>query len=286
MLDITNYVSSLNTYGGSETKRTYYIDGKKYMVKFPDPVRKLKANISYVNNQYSEFIGCKIFELFGIDVQKVNLVKCNVDGKDKVAVMCEDFLTEDEMLIEFKTLSYSLSTEKIYTNDINDIFEMVSIITSMKDRKDFKSKFWDIFIVDTLIGNVDRHLGNWAIIASNDTSRLSPVYDCGSALHPLLSEEDVLNVIKNKEIKNISINLKTAYKLNDKTLNYIDVYELMPSELASSLKKMYPLIDLEKIKNIIFSIDVLSDTMKEFYYNTIKIRKTEILDKYYNKIID
>ena len=58
----------------------------------------------------------------------------------------------------------------------------------------------------------------------------------------------------------------------------------MPSELASSLKKMYPLIDLEKIKNIIFSIDTLSDTMKEFYYNTIKIRKTEILDKYYNKI--
>ena len=43
MLDITNYVSSLNTYGGSETKRTYYIDGKKYMVKFPDPVRKLKS---------------------------------------------------------------------------------------------------------------------------------------------------------------------------------------------------------------------------------------------------
>ena len=68
MLDITKYDSFISLYGGSEVKKTYYIDGKKYMVKFPDPIREIKNNISYVNNQYSEYIGCKIFEIFNIDV--------------------------------------------------------------------------------------------------------------------------------------------------------------------------------------------------------------------------
>ena len=38
MLDITNLSSELNSYGGTELKSCYYIDGKKYMVKFPFPV--------------------------------------------------------------------------------------------------------------------------------------------------------------------------------------------------------------------------------------------------------
>lgn len=284
MRDITNSLFTINTYGGSETKKTCYINGKKYMVKFPDPVRENNKDISYVNNQYSEYISCKIFEQFGIDVQKTELVKCHIDGKEKIAVMCEDFLNDDEMLIEFKTLSYSLSTEKIYTNELKDIFDMVKELDVMTDKNEFEDKFWDIFIVDTLIGNVDRHLGNWGIIAKFNTSKLSPVYDCGSALHPLLSEIEIKELLKNGELKNISINLKTAYKLNGKTLNYLDIYKNMPEKLKNSLKRMYSKINLDAIKNIIYSTPTLNDEMKEFYYKTIEIRKNEILDKYYKAI--
>ncbi len=42
MLDITKYNSSISLYGGSEVKKTYYINNKKYMVKFPDPIREKK----------------------------------------------------------------------------------------------------------------------------------------------------------------------------------------------------------------------------------------------------
>lgn len=60
MLDITKYNSSISLYGGSEVKKTYYINNKKYMVKFPDPIREKKNKLSYVNIQYSEYIGCNI----------------------------------------------------------------------------------------------------------------------------------------------------------------------------------------------------------------------------------
>lgn len=79
-------------------------------------------------------------------------------------------------------------------------------------------------------------------------------------------------------------NLKTAYKLNGKTLNYLDIYKNMPEKLKNSLKRMYSKINLDTIKNIIYSTPILNDEMKEFYYKTIEIRKNEILDKYYKAI--
>lgn len=285
MIDITKYASFISLYGGSEVKKTYYISGKKYMVKFPDPIRETRKNISYVNNQYSEYIGCKIFELFNIAVQNVSLVRCTIDDKEKIAVMCEDFLKDGEVLVEFKNLSYSLNLEKKYTNDLNDIFEMVNSVNNLEDKELFENNFWKIFIVDTLIGNVDRHLGNWALILKDNKYRLSPVYDCGSSLHPLLSEEEIIKILNTDELKNIAINLKTAYKLNGKTLNYIDIYNIMPNKLKEELINIYSLIDLNKIKDIIYSIDTLSDNMKEFYYKTILLRKENIIDKYYKIIV-
>ncbi len=43
------------------------------MLKFPDPSRAKKIQQSYINNQFSEYIGCHIFESVGIPVQKTLL---------------------------------------------------------------------------------------------------------------------------------------------------------------------------------------------------------------------
>lgn len=207
MLDITEYKSAISLYGGSEIKKTYYINENKYMVKFPDPVHEKNKKISYINNQYSEYLGCKIFELFAIDVQRVELVECHIDGKKKIAIACLDFLKKDEMLVEFKNLSYSLNSDKKYTSAIEDIFEMCELLDNFKDKAHFRQIFFKIFVVDTLLGNVDRHLGNWGLILKDGIYRLSPVYDCGSCLHPLLSLSEMENLLNDpKELKNISIN--------------------------------------------------------------------------------
>ena len=101
MIDITNYKQEINNYGGSELKATYIINGEKYMVKMPDPIRKKTLDLGYMNNQYSEYIGCHIFESVGIPVQKTMLVKLNKDGKEKIAVACKDFLNPGEELMMY-----------------------------------------------------------------------------------------------------------------------------------------------------------------------------------------
>ena len=65
MFDLTHATWRPNRYGGSEKKRTLLFDGKIYMVKFPEPPRSKKVFVSYTGNQFSEHIGCQIFQILG-----------------------------------------------------------------------------------------------------------------------------------------------------------------------------------------------------------------------------
>ena len=287
MIDITNYKQEINNYGGSELKATYIINGEKYMVKMPDPIRKKTLDLGYMNNQYSEYIGCHIFESVGIPVQKTMLVKLNKDGKEKIAVACKDFLNPGEELIEISNVSLSLSTEKKYKISIEDVYEIINkmSVNYKLDENKLISNFWDMFVVDALIGNTDRHFGNWGFIKKDDSLTMAPVYDCGSSLHLLLSEEIQSELMKNPvEFKSKSYNLASVYKMNGQKIIYHEIFKNPPVDLKETIKRIVPKIDIEKIKKIIASTEGLSKTQKEYYFKDILLRKEEILDKSYNEI--
>lgn len=287
MIDITNYKQEINNYGGSELKATYIINGEKYMVKMPDPIRKKTLDLGYMNNQYSEYIGCHIFESVGIPVQKTMLVKLNKDGKEKIAVACKDFLNSGEELIEISNVSLSLSTEKKYKISIEDVYEIINkmSVNYKLDENKLISNFWDMFVVDTLIGNTDRHFGNWGFIKKDDIISFAPVYDCGSSLHPLLSENEQIKLMSDSiAFKNSSYNIASVYTMNNKKIFYHEIFKNPPVDLKEAIKRIVPKIDMEKIKEIIGSTEGLSKTQKEYYFKDILLRKEEILDKSYNEI--
>lgn len=287
MIDITNYKQEINNYGGSELKATYIINGEKYMVKMPDPIRKKTLDLGYMNNQYSEYIGCHIFESVGIPVQKTMLVKLNKDVKEKIAVACKDFLNSGEELIEISKVSLSLSTEKKYKISIEDVYEIINkmSVNYKLDENKLISNFWDMFVVDALIGNTDRHFGNWGFIKKDDIISFAPVYDCGSSLHPLLSENEQIKLMSDSiAFKNSSYNIASVYTMNNKKIFYHEIFKNPPVDLKEAIKRIVPKIDMEKIKEIIASTEGLSKTQKEYYFKDILLRKEEILDKSYNEI--
>lgn len=287
MIDITNYKQEINNYGGSELKATYIINGEKYMVKMPDPIRKKTLDLGYMNNQYSEYIGCHIFESVGIPVQKTMLVKLNKDGKEKIAVACKDFLNSGEELIEISNVSLSLSTEKKYKISIEDVYEIINkmSVNYKLDENKLISNFWDMFVVDALIGNTDRHFGNWGFIKKDDIISFAPVYDCGSSLHPLLSENEQIKLMSDSiAFKNSSYNIASVYTMNNKKIFYHEIFKNPPVDLKEAIKRIVPKIDMEKIKEIIASTEGLSKTQKEYYFKDILLRREEILDKSYNEI--
>ena len=105
MIDITNATWRSNRFGGSERKRTLIYDGSTYMVKFPDPVRSTKkTSLSYINNQFSEHIGCSIFRHLGIPAQETFLATCidPMNKREKIVVACKLFCQNGEgNLVEF-----------------------------------------------------------------------------------------------------------------------------------------------------------------------------------------
>lgn len=62
------------------------------------------------------------------------------------------------MLYEFENLALSTNPDKKIETELRDIMEVIEA-SGMISTEEIKQKFWDMFIVDSLIGNPVRHNG-------------------------------------------------------------------------------------------------------------------------------
>lgn len=289
-VDFTNSIEKVCEYGGSEKKKKIIYNGEVYLLKFPDPIREKNMPLSYINNVFSEYIGCKIFESVNIPVQKVILgiynEKQEKEVKQKVVVACKDFTNEKQKLIEFSSLANSITdVDKKFTTKIEDIYEVFNNLNYDFDKKLMIENFWNMFVVDTLIGNTDRHLSNFGVIDDGETLIFAPVYDCGSALHPLLTDEKINYLLNNKsEFKNVAYSIYPVYTYENKKITYSEFYAKDIPNLNDALLRIYPRIDMNKIYDIIDNTMYLSLERKEFLKKSVTIRKEKILDIAYKKL--
>ena len=284
MIDFTNAIEEFNNYKGSEKKKTLIYDNKKYLVKFPDPVREKNKKLSYINNAFSEYVGSNIFKMIGFKVQNTILGTYFYNNKEKIVCACEDFTDEEHVLYEFENLALSTNPDKKIETELNDIMEVIEE-SRMIDTAEIKEKFWDMFVVDSLIGNTDRHNGNWGFLLNKKTLKIvfSPIYDCGSCLNPML-EDDELEKINETELKNLAINCYSCIKENGKKINYMTYIKQMKNEdCNNAIKRIFKNIDIDRIKKFIDGIECMSKTRKEFYKEIVNYRY-EVLKEVYKKI--
>ena len=273
MIDFTNAIEEFNNYRGSEKKKTLIYNNKKYLVKFPDPIREKNKNISYINNAFSEYVGSNIFKIVGFKTQNTILGKYEYKGKEKIVCACEDFTDDENVLYEFGNLALSTNPDKKIETELNDIMEVIEE-NQMIDTEETKKKFWNMFIVDSLIGNTDRHNGNWGFLLNKSTGKIefSPIYDCGSCLNPMLKDEE-LKKINDTELKNLAINCYSCLKENGKKINYMTYIKQMKNEECNNaIKRLFNNINLTEIKKFIDNIECMSEVRKEFYKKIIEQR--------------
>ena len=142
-----------------------------------------------------------------------------------------------------------------------------------------------MFIVDALIGNTDRHNGNWGFILNqkNEEITFSPIYDCGSSLNPMLEDTDI-EVLSETELKNLAINTYSCIKEDGKKINYISYIKSMKNQDCNgALIRIFEKIDIDKINEFIDEISCISNIRKNFYKKIIFLRY-EIIKEVYNKI--
>ena len=290
MIDFTDAMEELNNYKGSEKKKTLIYDGKKYLVKFPDPVREKNKNISYINNAFSEYVGSNVFRICGFKTQNTLLGTYTYNGKEKIVCACEDFTDENHVLYEFENLALSANPDKKIETELSDIMEVIDSlekISKLSIKDDVKKKFWDMFVVDSIIGNTDRHNGNWGILVDtqNNCANFAPIYDCGSCLNPML-EDQKLEKLNNAEIKNLAVNSYSCLKENGKKINYMqyiqDCKENKNKDCNEAIIRIFPQVNIEEINKFIMEIPCISNTRKNFYKEIINFRY-EIIKEVYKK---
>ena len=285
MIDFSEATEELNNYRGSEKKKTLIYNNKKYLVKFPDPIREKNKNISYINNAFSEYVGSNIFKIVGFEVQNTILGTYSYNGKEKIICACEDFTDENHILYEFENIALSVNPDKKIETELEDIIEVINVITKIIKVKELKEKFWDMFIIDSLIGNKDRHNGNWGILLNKITniSEFAPIYDCGSCLNSTLSDSEIEN-LSEAEIKNLAINTYSCIKENGKKINAISyIKSLKNSDCNNAIFRVFDKINLNKIEDFINNVEGITNIRKEFYKKIIKLRY-KFLEQAYKKI--
>lgn len=283
-IDFTELKKKNKAYAGANGNKISVIyEGEQYMLKFPAQAKR-NPDMSYSNSCFSEYLGCQIYESIGIPVQKTLLGTYTVRGRKKIVVACRDFTEPGVTLQDFASLKNQMidSERNGYGTELSDILYTFEEQTAV-DSADLLTRFWDMFIVDALIGNWDRHNGNWGFLYNTvtDEMTLAPVYDCGSSLYPQADEAIMEAVLADENERNFRIfDIPTsAITMNGKKIKYFDfISSLQNEDCNRALKRIVPRINMDNIKEIIDATPFMSDLQKRFYLTMLTERKARILD--------
>ena len=277
--------NKFKAYGGANgNKINISYNGESYMLKFPPQPTRNKA-MSYTNSCISEYISCQILNSMGIKAQETLLGTFTTKkGKTHVVVACKDFTTSNKRLMEFAELKNAC------VDSLNSGYgtELENIMSAIEEQElipvhELKSHFWNMFVTDALLGNFDRHNGNWGILVDeqNQTAEIAPIYDCGFCLYPQILESDMKLIMTDKsEIdKRIFVYPTSIIKIDDKKISYFDYISLHENlECTKALIEISKRVNMDEISRIINETPFISDIQKDFYKTMIKKRKERIID--------
>ena len=311
MVDFTNLkLSSRNMhYGGrAGVKRGVIYNGDYWIVKFPKVTKELKTAIgmSYSSAPLSEYVGSKIYEIMGFDVQEVKL-GIFFDGKrNKLVCGCKDFLKDKNYeLVSYTMLRNDSKEEALGVSEeqrfgeytLDEITHQLEENTILSTIPGAKERFWRVVVMDLLINNNDRNDDNWGLIYSKEQDKyaLAPIYDNGASFHSKVSENKISDLMSNpprlissvlngvtgyhdskgNNIRNADILNYVNKDLDDAILYVGDMFQ----ERIGEIKRFF-----SEIPEYYKGIEVFTNQRKAFYMSSMLNRYQNIIQPAMNKI--
>ena len=221
--------------------------------------------------------------MLGIKAQETMLGTFTVNGKEKIVCACLDFTEDGKKFYDFCSIKNTVldSDSNGSGTELEDILETIEK-QQYVDPIVLKDHFWDMFVADALLGNFDRHNGNWGFLydPKNKQREIAPVYDCGSCLLPQADDKVMQDVLNDEEALNLRIYRfpTSAIKLHGNKINYYDfLSDAEYEDCNQAVKRIYERINMNEIKAFIDSVPYISDLQKDFYKEYISARADLIL---------
>ena len=269
-------------FSGAEDKAQITINGQRYIMKY-----QRNSEVGMTFSHVSEYLGSHVFELLNIPVQDTYLGTYN--GKN--IVLLKHFCKDGEILVHFNAIGESSLEEdkEMYQYSYDDIQRMLNDNKKSTNVQETVDRFWDMFIVDALNGNFDRHGGNWAFIKKDNKYKIAPVYDNGSSMYPKLNTDEKIKAVLEsvEEINERIFKFPTSHvKINGRKSSYYEVINSLNfEECNKALLRIFPRINFNDIDKLIDSIECINDLRKQFYKRMYRERYDKILKPAYELLV-
>ena len=280
-MDYTKYPTGNRFYAGAERKKSILVAGVPYLVKFR---KNSRDGLRF--NHVSEYLGSHIFSMLGMEAQETVLgTYC-----DENVVVIRDFLGEDEVFVPFNGVGDSSleQNKERYQYSYEDIMSMLRENRKLTDVEQTIERFWDMFVIDALIANFDRHGSNWGFIKKDNKYRISPIFDNGSSLFPQLNTDDKVRAVlcDQEEMDRRIYQFPTSQvKYRGRKSSYYEIISSLEfEECNKALIRITERVEQEKICRLVDSTEGISDLRKEFYKRILEQRFEKILLESYNKL--
>lgn len=199
---------------GAFPKDNVIIDGEVCIVKYPLE----EENIIYPLH-ITEYLSCKLIGQMGYPVQSTSLI--NIYGKEAVKIKkFEKMISPILSMGEYTLETYNIPGKSLNNNTI-EILE-----SALKKESNAVDRVFEIIVIDSLILNTDRHLGNVAVYPD---SSLAPLYDNGLSL-------GVVEYFSKKitDPKEVIEKYKMQFRYKTKRMTW-DVFEKRYNDLISKV---------------------------------------------------
>lgn len=203
-----------------------------------------------------------------------------------MVVACKDFTEPNKIFYDFASLKNSIinSSKLGFGTELDEVLDVI-LEQNLYDKVKLKEFFWQMFIVDSFVGNFDRHNGNWGFLVDNKTNQvlIAPIFDCASCLYPKIDDENIKNILDNeKELeKRVFTFPNSALKKTFKLSPYFYINSFENVDCNRALFEIFPRIDMKKIDEIIDNTPYISDVRKNFYKIILSKRYEMILKPTY-----
>lgn len=213
-LDKNIFKSPNNTTDGMLQKGWIIESGKRVLVK--------GTYTSSKEEPINEYLASQICKRLGFDY-------CNYEvewsDKTKLISKCNDFINENEELIS----AYDIYNSEKKPNNISD-YEFYIQILEKHNVPNARENMENLFILDYLMLNNDRHLKNFGIIRNVNTlkwEKVAPIFDTGESMQcDKYTDEINFSSGKGKFFSNTDKDYEDILKIIGKNILRVDLSKL------------------------------------------------------------
>lgn len=269
-------------YNGANGKKiAVSFEGAVWILKFPPSAADKPNDLSYSNSCFSEHLGSTIFRRLDVPAQETRL-GTHANGRAKVVCACRDFSIPGKRFYDFCSIKNTVIDSETggHGTELSDVLTTIDL-QQFVDPILVRRRFWDMFVVDALLGNFDRHNGNWGFLVDEQTSlaELAPVFDCGSCLLPQADETIMRKLLTDEDELNARIYTfpSSMLKIDGRKINYRDfIASRADSGLVEALDRLLPRIRSLDFGSLLAETPYLSDLQRTFLAEYLNARRDKL----------